>query len=95
MFPTAEGETLAREGRGAVVSVRITEGEQQRLRRVAEDRQTSVSELVRRAALREVVGQPKVVTTTSATETQTAQVGRGMFWDAPAGAKVSGNTITI
>lgn len=87
---------MARDGRGGVVSVRISESDQQRLRRIAETRGTSVSDLVRSAALREV-GEvlPPTVTVTMVPSSQVPEIGRGLIWDVPAGAHVVGNTVTF
>jgi hypothetical protein len=86
------GHAVAKEARGAVVSVRISDDEQARLRARAEERGLSVSELIRNAALAQVTiedASPAVGTTQSGGE-----VGKGIFWDAPEGAEVSGSTLT-
>lgn len=82
-------------GRGAVVSVRISEAEQERLRRIAESRGTSVSDLVRSAALREAgEGRPQPVTVTMTPTSQPPEIGRGLVWSTPPGAAIDGNTFT-
>ena len=86
---------MGRDGRHAVVSVRISEADQQRLRRIAEARGTSVSDLVRSAALREVGdARPQAVTVTTAPAGRASEIGKGLTWDAPLGAQINGNTFT-
>lgn len=83
-------------GRDAVVSVRISTNEQDRLRQVAETRGMSVSELVRSAALREA-GEDAAgaITITTSPTSRSSQIEQGIFWDAPPGAEVTGSTITL
>jgi hypothetical protein len=85
---------MDRDGRRTVVSVRISETDQQRLRRIADARGTSVSDLLRSAALREAGGGPQVVTITTASASQPCEIGRGLTWDAAPGAQIDGNTFT-
>src|SRR5690349_15708538 len=51
---SARRRRMAKESRDAVVSVRISEDDQARLRKLATERGTSVSELVRTVVVREV-----------------------------------------
>ena len=88
---------MTKDAKAAVVSVRLSPEEQRRLRRIAETRGTTVSDLVRSAALREVgKGQPaeSVSVTTSPTSSH-VQVQHGIFWDAPDDALVSGATVSL
>lgn len=79
--------------RGAVVSVRISTADQERLRRIAESRGTSVSDLVRSAALREAgYSSPQAVTSTTAPASRATEIGRGLIWNVPPGVEVVGNT---
>lgn len=78
---------VGREARGAVVSVRVSEEEQTRLRKVADSRGTSVSEFVRSVVVREVTpreDQPAVITTNTISKATVA--GQGVFWQLPEGA---------
>jgi hypothetical protein len=100
---------MAKEPRGAIVSVRISQDEQVRLRRLADERGVSVSELLRTAALAEIRGpQPSGAAVTAPTvgdrpsgfvlkETPGVRAGEaaGVLWDVPDGALVEGNTITL
>jgi len=70
------------------------EADQERLRRIAETRGTSVSDLVRSAALREAGGRQQTVTITMTSASQVPEIGRGLIWDVPPNAKVEGNTLT-
>jgi uncharacterized protein DUF6290 len=73
--------------RGAVVSVRITDDEQARLRDVAKARGTSVSELVRSVVEREMSPQLPVGAAVSvAPLSQSSLVERGIFWSASEGS---------
>jgi hypothetical protein len=85
---------MDRDGRRAVVSVRISEADQQRLRRIADARGTSVSDLVRSAALREADSGPQIVTITTAPTSQPCEIGKRLTWNATAGAQIDGNTFT-
>lgn len=81
--------------RDAVVSVRISAADQERLRRIAETRGTSVSDLVRSAALREAgTDCPQAVTVTMTPASRPPEIGRGLVWNTPPGAEVVGNTFT-
>ena len=87
---------MGKESRDAVVSVRISEEDQARLRELAAARGTSVSDLVRTVVLREVGEVPAVAATVTAsgstptlrssrgsTTTSTSQnpsPGHGIFW---------------
>jgi uncharacterized protein (DUF1778 family) len=85
---------MDRDGRRLVVSVRISDVDQQRLRRMADARGTTISDLVRSAALREAGGDQQVVTVTTAPASQTCEIGKGLTWNAAPGAQVNGNTFT-
>jgi uncharacterized protein (DUF1778 family) len=98
---------MAKESRDAVISVRISEEDQQRLRALATARGTSVSELVRGIVLREIsepVTAARTVTgtqcrsqrvTTTAT-TRAPSADEGVFWGEEHGqATVAGATITV
>lgn len=85
---------MGKEARGSVVSVRISDDEQSRLRDKAEASGVSVSELIRNAALAQVRmdDDAPVGTTTTA---PAGEINKGVFWNAPEGAEVSGSTLTI
>ncbi len=85
---------MDRDGRRSVVSVRISDADQQRLRRMADARGTTVSDLVRSAALSEAGGDRQVVTITTAPAGLMHEIGKGVTWDATPGAQVNGNTFT-
>jgi Ribbon-helix-helix protein, copG family len=101
----------ARESRDAIVSVRISEEEQARLREAAAANRTSVSEFVRSVVLREVGQTPAAPTTVTSSghnprsthgiawstdgSAPPPNTGRGIIWSAPEGATISGNTITL
>lgn len=84
---------MARESRDAVISVRISEDDQARLREVASERGTSVSELVRSVVLREVTEQP--APTATVTRTTAPRPDHGLHWANQEGAVISGGTITL
>lgn len=86
---------MGRDGRGAVVSVRITDADQQKLRRLAQERGTSVSEIVRSAAMREAGGESSVATVTLAPTSRAPEIGRGLIWEPVPGAHVDRTTITF
>ncbi|MGV9535028.1 DUF6290 family protein [Streptosporangium sandarakinum] len=88
---------MAKDSKAAVVSVRLSEEEQQRLRRVAETRGTTVSNLVRSAALREAgeVQEAQAVSVTTSPTSSHVQVEHGIFWDAPDHAFISSGTLSI
>jgi hypothetical protein len=97
---------MPKESRDAVISVRISEEDQAKLRALAAARGTSLSELVRGIVLREVNDPPAVAATFTSTEcrgpqgTTTAAVraqsaGQGVFWSDQGQATVSGATITV
>jgi hypothetical protein len=93
--------------RDAVVSVRLSRDEQEKLRGLATERGTTVSELVRSAAVREVAGPTphagpgQGARTSSGAEpasttngTQNPTVNQGMFWDIP-GLAETGQTLHL
>lgn len=89
---------MAKESKAAVVSVRLSEEDQRRLRRIAETRGTTVSDLVRSAALREVSddGISRAASVTTSPTSSHAQVEHGLFWEGvPDDALISGTTISI
>jgi hypothetical protein len=88
---------MAKEPRGAVVSVRISEDEQARLRRIAEAQGKSVSELVRSVVVREVDGTRRSSgTVTMAPLSRSTAIGEGVFWKPTAnGTVTSPGTLTI
>jgi hypothetical protein len=77
---------MARRQRGTVVSIRITEEEQGRLRELAHARGTSVSELMRSAAMREAEPPARTSGTVSTTAStgRPPEVDKGIFWDVEA-----------
>jgi hypothetical protein len=97
---------MAKEARDAVISVRISEEDQARLRALAAARGTSVSELVRGIVLREI-GAPESVATTHPSNERRGPCGtttagarvqaadQGVFWGDHGQATVSGATITV
>src|SRR4051812_20480457 len=97
---------MAKESRDAVISVRISEEDQARLRALATARGTTVSELVRSIVLREV-SEPAAATPTytstecrgpQGTTTAAARVrsaDQGVFWHEPGQATVAGATIIV
>jgi hypothetical protein len=97
---------MAKESRDAVISVRISEEDQTKLRALAAARGTSVSELVRGIVLREVNDPPAATTTFTSTEchgprgsttaaARAQPAGQGVFWSDQGQATVSGATITF
>jgi hypothetical protein len=99
---------MSKQPREAVVSVRISEEDQARLRQLAAARGTSVSELVRSFVVREVneparqpassgatsgFASPTTGTTTAASLIPVAD--QGVFWDVEKPSTVSGSTITL
>lgn len=98
---------MAKEPRDAVVSVRISEEDQARLRQLATERGTSVSELVRSVVIREVTEAvappraagvtsgpaPRIGTTTAAQQGHT--MDNGLFWEVDSPSAVSGATVTL
>ena len=88
---------MSKEQRGAIVSVRITDEEQQRLREVALARGTSVSEVVRSVVVREMfLPEPVGPAVSAAPVSSRAEVDRGIFWTSPqAESIVAAGTITI
>ena len=88
---------MAKESKAAVVSVRLSEEDQQRLRRIAETRGTTVSDLVRSAALREAGDEhdAQAMSISTSPTNSYVQVEHGIFWDALDDAYVSGATMNI
>jgi hypothetical protein len=88
---------MVKEPRGAVVSVRISEDEQARLRRLAEAQGKSVSELVRSVVVREVDGTRRSSSTvTMAPLSRSTAIGEGVFWTPISnGTVISPGTLTI
>ncbi|HEV7964459.1 MAG TPA: DUF6290 family protein [Actinoplanes sp.] len=99
---------MAKEARDAVISVRISEEDQARLRALAATRGTSLSELVRSIVLREISEPASAGATFTSTEcrgprgTTTAaarapSADQGVFWsDQDQGqATAAGATITV
>lgn len=87
---------MPKDPRDAVISVRISEEDQNRLREVAAERGTSVSALVRSVVLREVAETPASAPTVTATSaTGTPRTDHGIYWANQPGAVVSGGTITF
>lgn len=87
---------MAKEGRGTILSLRISEDEQLSLRQYAEAHGTSVSDLVRSLVHREVT--PQVRSTASVTTTTVSiahSIGQGIFWDVSLKNTDSGGTVTI
>jgi Ribbon-helix-helix protein, copG family len=85
---------MDRDGRRAVVSVRISEADRERLRQIADARGTSVSDLVRSAVLREAGGEPRVTTSTMVSGGKSHEIGKGLTWDTMTGTRIDGNTLT-
>jgi len=97
---------MAKESRDAVISVRISEEDQARLRALAAARGTSVSELVRGIVLREISDPAAAATTYTSTEcraprgttsgaTRAPSADQGVFWSDQDRATVAGATITV
>lgn len=98
---------MAKESRDAVISVRISEEDQQRLRELAAARGTSVSELVRGIVLREISDPPAAGPTVTAAQcrpqrlpttgagTRAPSADQGIFWGEHGHATVAGSTITV
>ena len=84
---------MGKEPRGAVVSVRISDDEQVRLRERADALGMTVSELIRSAALGEI--RMEDTATQVVTKTVPAAQTDGVVWKAPEGAQVAGSTITL
>jgi hypothetical protein len=97
MLHLTEGRRFAvvtKDSRGLVVSVRISEEEQEKLRAIAKERGTTVSALVRAAALGEVSESPRVVTETIGPP-RNVELEHGVAWSGPSGSRTAGNTLTI
>jgi len=97
---------MPKESRDAVISVRISEEDQARLRALAAARGTSVSELVRGIVLREIGDPSPAATSYPASEcraprgtntgaTRAPSADQGVFWSDQDRATVSGATITV
>jgi hypothetical protein len=86
---------MAREPRDAVVSLRISDEEQSRLRQAAEARGVSVSALVRAIVIREVSGGPQAVETKTIGSPGQGRADQGIFWDVQDGMTVAGGTLTV
>lgn len=87
---------MSNQSRGAVISLRISGDEQDRLRRMAEERGTSVSDLVR-SLVSESVGPelPVGVTVSGTPSTGGSQIEHGVFWTQNDGSTIQGTTITL
>jgi hypothetical protein len=85
---------MTREPRGAVISIRISEDEQARLRERAQERGMSVSELLRSAALAESNVEPETASPTTQTR-PAAFVENGFEWCVPEGGRADGATLTL
>jgi hypothetical protein len=81
--------------KGAVISLRVSEDEQARLREAAEERGTSVSDLVRAVVLREVNDSPTGGVVASSTATPAVDGWQGPFWNVAEGVTVAGATVTL
>lgn len=97
---------MAKESRDAVISVRISEEDQARLRALAAARGTSVSDLVRSVVLREISEPAAAARTVTSTEcrsrsgpatgtTRAPSADQGVFWGDQGGDTVAGSTITV
>ena len=86
---------MPKETRDAVVSVRMSAEEQERLRLLAESRGGSVSDLIR-AYVRQETGErlPRGETAASSSRTATYPE-QGPFWTGPAGAVADGANLTV
>lgn len=84
------------DSRDTVISVRITEEAQLRLKEVAAERGTSVSALVRSVVLREVQEAPAAApTVTASASSATPRTDHGLYWAEQPGALILGATFTI
>ena len=97
---------MPKESRDAVISVRISEEDQARLRALAAARGTSVSELVRSIVLREISDPAPPATTYTSAECRAPKgsttaaprhpsADQGVFWSDQGAATVAGATITL
>jgi len=97
---------MAKEPRDAVISVRISEDDQARLRALAAARGTSLSELVRSIVLREISEPAPPATTFTSAECRAPRgktsaaarhpsADQGVFWSDQGAATVAGATITL
>jgi len=87
---------MAKEPRGAILSVRVSDDEQVLLRKMAEDRGTSVSDLVRSFVAREVgVITSETITTSTSWTGSAADPQAQPIWFAGEQAVVDGSTVTI
>lgn len=77
-----------------VVSARISDAQQRRLRRMANARGVTVSDLVRFAVLGEIGCSQRVTTFTAAPGGLIREIGRGFVWSTVPGAWLNGNTFT-
>jgi hypothetical protein len=95
-IPPIEGRlaVVKKDSRGLVVSVRISEEEQDKLRAIAKERGTTVSALVRAAALGELSESPRAVTETIGPP-RNLDLEHGVAWSGPSGSQIAGNTLTI
>lgn len=81
--------------KGAVISLRVSEDEQSKLRHAADERGTSVSDLVRAVVLREVSDEPAIGAPAISSTASTPDAWRGPFWDVGEGATVQGSTVIV
>lgn len=87
---------MAREPKGAVVSLRMSEEEQAQLRQMADERGSSVSDLIRTFVSREMdAGTAATVTVTTSQTGRPTQLNEGIFWNAHEGAVIAGGTLTV
>jgi len=87
----------SKESRDAVVSVRISREEQERLKEIAGAQGRSIADLIRGYVARETAEDPPQSTTMNPAPGTGIMppVGEGIFWNASPDAVVSGATITI
>ena len=70
---------MSKATKGAILSLRLSEGEQMALRGLAESRGTSVSDVIRSIVAREVAP-PQAPIATSSAASRPAVIGQGVFW---------------
>jgi hypothetical protein len=84
---------MGKDARGAVVSVRLSEEEQARLRKIADARGTSISELIRSYVAAEVRPVPRGETVASV---PTGHLGTAIVtWHTTARDEADGATLTV
>ena len=85
---------MAKEPKGAIISIRLSEDEQSHLRDLAIEMGTSVSDVVRGFVASGINPTPPVSVNTSTAVTSTNYLDHGVFWTTQAGV-AEGATLTV